>query len=280
MKTVVIPNNESIWTCSINGVTYSYPGGSTQTVPDEVAMMIMQMQGYPPAEPEPEMPWVPKDDTVFIYLEGTSSADIHVVGYSHDLNDIHKMFMSENTHDCALCLNFGATRMVVPASVNAQSNPSNNSRSFQISGIMGVSGVANGTYEMKNVYTISPIYLLNTDSGNGWGEWTISMPNVRMARGAVQFVVDKTASKKVGATSPVSDVASMIQVNKEKQLPPPAFLVKFVTHDAKNTVYNTEGFLVHDNTGSRIEVNYNGTQLCYITIENNAWVYNDPVSEE
>ena len=40
MRTVMIPTTENPWQCEINGVKYSYPAGTEQTVPDQVADLI------------------------------------------------------------------------------------------------------------------------------------------------------------------------------------------------------------------------------------------------
>lgn len=39
-KSIKIPAGIDPWVCQINEKTYSYPAGSTQTVPDEVAALI------------------------------------------------------------------------------------------------------------------------------------------------------------------------------------------------------------------------------------------------
>lgn len=48
-KTVLIPNNMNPWECSINGVDYSYPAGTEQEVPDEVAGVIERYYKNQPA---------------------------------------------------------------------------------------------------------------------------------------------------------------------------------------------------------------------------------------
>ena len=49
MKTVVIPITEKkYWECEINGVTYRYEAGTTQSVPDEVASVIANIYGMTP----------------------------------------------------------------------------------------------------------------------------------------------------------------------------------------------------------------------------------------
>lgn len=40
MRTVMIPTTENPWQCEINGIKYSYPAGTEQTVPDQVADLI------------------------------------------------------------------------------------------------------------------------------------------------------------------------------------------------------------------------------------------------
>lgn len=56
-KSVKIPNTANPWRCTINGVEYAYAPGTTQSVPDEVAALIAQIEEYPP-EPLPvEKPW-------------------------------------------------------------------------------------------------------------------------------------------------------------------------------------------------------------------------------
>lgn len=60
MKTVTIPNTANPWVCTINGVKYEYPAGSVQSVPDEVALLIDEMSGYPPDAKKPVQPWNPE----------------------------------------------------------------------------------------------------------------------------------------------------------------------------------------------------------------------------
>lgn len=47
-KSVTIPSNMNPWVCNINGVVYSYKAGSTQTVPDEVASLIENINAMTP----------------------------------------------------------------------------------------------------------------------------------------------------------------------------------------------------------------------------------------
>lgn len=49
-KSVKIPAGVDPWVCRINEKTYSYPAGSTQTVPDEVATLISDNRAQEPAE--------------------------------------------------------------------------------------------------------------------------------------------------------------------------------------------------------------------------------------
>lgn len=60
MKTVMIPDNASLWIAHINGKKYAYPGGTMQEVPDEVAALI-RSQSAPEAEIRVEQPWVPHE---------------------------------------------------------------------------------------------------------------------------------------------------------------------------------------------------------------------------
>ena len=55
-KSVLIPDTErKYWECELNGVRYRYVAGSTQTVPDEVAALIDQINAMKPVEePVPE----------------------------------------------------------------------------------------------------------------------------------------------------------------------------------------------------------------------------------
>lgn len=57
MKTVTIPSNESLWTASINGRKYAYPGGTVQEVPDEVAALLSSRA--PSAKIKVDQPWTP-----------------------------------------------------------------------------------------------------------------------------------------------------------------------------------------------------------------------------
>ena len=52
-----IPTTADPWKCRLNGVEYSYPAGSTQTVPDGVAKIIASMGTFPPEAAEPVNPW-------------------------------------------------------------------------------------------------------------------------------------------------------------------------------------------------------------------------------
>ena len=56
-KTVKIPNTANPWRCVINGVEYAYAPGTTQSVPDEVAALIAQIEEYPPDPLPVEKPW-------------------------------------------------------------------------------------------------------------------------------------------------------------------------------------------------------------------------------
>ena len=68
MVTVKIPDNSHPWRCNINGVEYCYAAGSTQSVPDEVAQLIHDIEAaakkpapvdppFPiPEPPAPELP--------------------------------------------------------------------------------------------------------------------------------------------------------------------------------------------------------------------------------
>ena len=49
-KSVKIPAGVDPWVCRINTKTYSYPAGSTQTVPDEVAALISANEAMEPEE--------------------------------------------------------------------------------------------------------------------------------------------------------------------------------------------------------------------------------------
>lgn len=56
-KSVKIPNTANPWRCTINGVEYAYAPGTTQSVPDEVAALIAQIEEYPPDPLQVEKPW-------------------------------------------------------------------------------------------------------------------------------------------------------------------------------------------------------------------------------
>ena len=49
-KTVIIPSNYRPFVANVNGVIYSYPPGSSQTVPDEVAALIDSINALKPKE--------------------------------------------------------------------------------------------------------------------------------------------------------------------------------------------------------------------------------------
>ena len=49
-KSVKIPAEPNPWVCRINEKTYSYPAGTTQTVPDEVAEIIAANAAMAPQE--------------------------------------------------------------------------------------------------------------------------------------------------------------------------------------------------------------------------------------
>ena len=61
MKTVTIPNNMRPWRCIVNGVKYEYPGGTVQTVPDEVAALIAEWERNQPPRRDPAREPVEKD---------------------------------------------------------------------------------------------------------------------------------------------------------------------------------------------------------------------------
>lgn len=61
MKTVTIPNNMRPWRCIVNGVKYEYPGGTVQTVPDEVAALIAEWKRNQPPKRDPVREPVEKD---------------------------------------------------------------------------------------------------------------------------------------------------------------------------------------------------------------------------
>lgn len=58
MVTVKIPDNAHPWRCSINGTEYCYEAGSTQSVPDEVAQLIHDIEAAAkqPAPVDPPFP--------------------------------------------------------------------------------------------------------------------------------------------------------------------------------------------------------------------------------
>ena len=56
-KSVKIPNTANPWRCMINGVEYAYAPGTTQSVPDEVAALIAQIEEYPPDPLPVGKPW-------------------------------------------------------------------------------------------------------------------------------------------------------------------------------------------------------------------------------
>lgn len=61
METVTIPNNMRPWRCIVNGVKYEYPGGTVQTVPDEVAALIAEWERNQPPKRDPVREPVEKD---------------------------------------------------------------------------------------------------------------------------------------------------------------------------------------------------------------------------
>lgn len=75
---VKIPTTANPWKCRLNGVEYSYPAGSTQTVPDGVAKIIASMGTFPPEAAEPVNPWaIPMASTTApgLVAMGTAVAD-------------------------------------------------------------------------------------------------------------------------------------------------------------------------------------------------------------
>lgn len=53
MKIVMIPDTHTLWECTINKKHYAYPGGTEQTVPDEVAALIADItRAFPDPTPE------------------------------------------------------------------------------------------------------------------------------------------------------------------------------------------------------------------------------------
>lgn len=101
-KSVKIPETANPWRCVINGVEYAYTPGSTQTVPDEVAALIAQIEEYPPDPLPVEKPWPcgiepeitdPQDGDVLVYDatagvwkngEGGSGGGVTVVHSTED----------------------------------------------------------------------------------------------------------------------------------------------------------------------------------------------------
>lgn len=53
MKTVLIPGDYNPFVLNINGVIYSYKAGTTQTVPDEIADLIENIESLKPNEKKP-----------------------------------------------------------------------------------------------------------------------------------------------------------------------------------------------------------------------------------
>lgn len=54
MKTVKIPVGTSpLWECEINGMRFSYPAGTTQSVPDQVAALINTVEKMLPQKAKP-----------------------------------------------------------------------------------------------------------------------------------------------------------------------------------------------------------------------------------
>lgn len=77
-QSVRIPTTANPWKCRLNGVEYSYPAGSTQTVPDGVAKIIASMGTFPPDAAEPENPWaIPMASTTApgLVAKGAAVAD-------------------------------------------------------------------------------------------------------------------------------------------------------------------------------------------------------------
>ena len=60
MTTIRIPDTSNPWSCSVNNTRYSYPAGSVQTVPDEVAEIIHRADSFPAAPEEVKNPFEPK----------------------------------------------------------------------------------------------------------------------------------------------------------------------------------------------------------------------------
>lgn len=65
MKTVIIPNDYHPFVIEVNGVKYTYPEGSEQSVPDEVASAIEHYYKLQPKEKPADggvLPWVSKEN--------------------------------------------------------------------------------------------------------------------------------------------------------------------------------------------------------------------------
>lgn len=58
--TVKIPNDSHPWRCNINGVEYVYAAGSTQSVPEEVAQLIHEIETSAPVPAPVDPPIAPE----------------------------------------------------------------------------------------------------------------------------------------------------------------------------------------------------------------------------
>ena len=92
MKTVTIPNNMRPWRCIVNGVKYEYPGGTVQTVPDEVAALIAEWKRNQPPKRDPVREPVEKDygSTEAFYI-GADAQGVYRVNQAGE-----KKYMDEN----------------------------------------------------------------------------------------------------------------------------------------------------------------------------------------
>lgn len=92
METVTIPNNMRPWRCIVNGAKYEYPGGTVQTVPDEVAALIAEWERNQPPKRDPVREPVEKDygSTEAFYI-GADAQGVYRVNQAGE-----KKYMDEN----------------------------------------------------------------------------------------------------------------------------------------------------------------------------------------
>lgn len=212
-------------------------------------------------------------------VDGTTrDAEYTYVGCSHSLDEIVAMYKDSQPGVAPVCVieidDSEAGTYRLPATMYAGAF----NGTFYIDVNANVDRLAVNKFFFSN-YTI--IQLTNTKVDGVWGEMDCKSMYRATTRGAVVFNVDPGHStKKVSCDITPQRFASIIPDIKSKKAGIPDLPVAYITRDSSGTIYCLSGELVIDNNGYRVEVYREGSLLGYITIENNAWVWNTPPSSD